>query len=49
MEHNLRNLLNPNLDESQQPTQPKIPGLIDDLEELDYDYDLQEDEYLNHG
>ena len=49
MEHNLRNLLNPNLDESTQPSQPKIPGLIDDLEELDYDYDLQEDEYLNHG
>ena len=48
MQHNLRNILNPNLDESVFPDRIKENGLIDDLEELDYDYDLQDDDFYEH-
>ena len=40
MQVNMRNILNPNLDESEAPNKVLENGLIDDLEELDYDYDL---------
>ena len=46
MSHKLQNILNPNLDESQ-PDLTK-DGLINDFEDLLYDFDLQEDDYM-HG
>ena len=43
-EHIMQNLLNPELRQSVMPNVDIPAGLIDDFDQLDYDYDLNEED-----